>query len=137
MSVVTPKRIKHLARYFGILAIICLLGYACTGFAYPFLVFVGPPIFLTYWLRTQGGLLVQWLPNEPLVNHLFLFAPLTVVYFGLVGFQLKNILNERGIIRTLILIAFLGFLIYLHSLAFQELSLYWKGSDKLAPAAFQ
>lgn len=136
MPLITPKRIKHLARYFGILGILCLLGYWYTDYAYSFLVFLGPPFFLVYGLRTQAGVVTNLMPNEPLFNNFLLLLPATVIYFGLLGFQLKNIFNERGFIRKIVFLAFLAFLIYIHTMAFRELSLYWEGSEKLVPLQF-
>lgn len=137
MDVGSAKRVHHLARYFGMLAFLCLFGYSFLGLAYPLLVLLGPPLFLTYLLRAHVGFLVGWIPNLPIVNQLFLFFPLTIIYFGLVGFQLKNIINERGKIRVVVLAVFVLFLIYIHSLAFKEISLYWEGSSKLVPLAIR
>ena len=121
------KRVKHLARYFGVLAVFCFVGYKVTNALF-FLFFLGPPFFLVYWLRTQAGLITEWLPNTPLFNNLFLFFPITVIYFGLVGFQTKNFLNERGLLRVLELAVLIVFLTYIHTLSFQEIALYWEGS---------
>lgn len=128
MSIVSPKRVHHLARYFGILAVICLAGYQFFGLPYLFLPFLGPPLYLTYLLRAYAPFLNQALPNEPFFNSFFILFPLTFIYFGLVGFQLKNIINERGRLGTLLLLVFVGFLGYVHYLTFQEFSLYWEGS---------
>jgi hypothetical protein len=131
MAKLAKPRVQHLARYFGILAILCLAGYSLTPLSYPFLFFLAPAYFLTYLLRTHGGFLVGLLPNEPVFNNFFLFVPLTIIYFGLVGFQLKNLLNERGFIRIIVLIIFVGFLFCIHAFTFKEVSLYWEGSSKL------
>lgn len=130
MPFVTSKRIKHLARYFGVAALACFASYQIGLFSHLFLLFLGPPFFLSAWLRMHGGAFVQWIPDSPFFNRFFLVLPLTLLYFGLAGFQLKNILNERGRLRLLSLILFLGFLLYLHYAAFQELSLYWEGSHR-------
>ena len=135
MDVSSAKKIHHLARYFGVLALICLLGYSFTGLSYPLLVLLGPPFLLTYFLRLHAGFFIGWLPNLPFLNQFLLFYPLTIIYFGLVGFQLKNIINEKGKIRILILAIFLAFLFYIHFLAFREISLYWEGSSKAIPVA--
>lgn len=123
MPIVTSKKIKHLSRYFGILGFLCLLGYAYTPFSNLFLITVGPVFYITYWFRQYAGFLSSIIPNEPLFNNLLLLF-WTLIYFGLMGFQLKNILNERGKIRYLVLAAFFGFLIYIHYAAFKELDLY-------------
>lgn len=130
MQLVHPKRIKHLARYFCVLGAICIGGYSF-GLAPIFLIFVAPPILLVYLLRTYAGVLVDWIPNNRFLYNLLLLFPITISYFGLIGFQLKNILNERGKIRFVIMLAFLFFLAYIHRLALQEISLYWAGSSSL------
>ena len=103
MSIVSPKRVYHLARYFGVLAILCILAYQFTGLSYWLLTLMGPPLYLTYLLRVYLKFLSQMIPNEPFFNNLVLFFPLVFIYFGLIGFQIKNILNERGKIWTLVL----------------------------------
>ncbi len=139
MTIVTAKRIKHLSRYFGVLGLICFLGYWFTPYSYYFLPTLGPCFFLVYYLRYGGlpfvGIITHMLPNDATFNKIFLLFPVSILYFGLIGFHLKNILNERGKIRWIILLAFLGFLGYMHFLAFHELGLYWKGSSGLGPAA--
>lgn len=123
MPIVTSKKIKHLSRYFGILGFLCLLGYAYTPFSRLFLMTIGPAFYITYWFRQYAGFLSSIIPNEPVFNNLLLLF-WTLIYFGLMGFQLKNILNEKGKMRFLILVAFFGFLIYIHYSAFKELDLY-------------
>jgi len=132
MAIFWPKRIKHLARYFGIFALVCLLGYGA-GLGRLFLIFLGPPLMFVYWLRVHANFLVMFIPHEPFFNNLFLFLPVTIIYFGLVGFQLKNIINERGKVRLLILVAFVAFIVFIHYLAYHEISLYWAGSQKFSP----
>jgi len=124
MPIVSHKRIKHLSRYFGMIGFLCLLGYAYSPFSHLFLILIAPAFFITYWFREYGVFLSSIIPNEPLFNNLLILF-WTLIYFGLAGFQLKNILNERGKIRFLVLVAFLGFLAYIHYAAFQELNLYW------------
>ena len=134
---VNPKKIKHLSRYFGILGILFLAGYGYTGFSYYFLIALGPAFFLAYWLRTFAPLTIvtSYIPNEPLYNNLLIIFT-TIIYFGLLGFQLKNILNERGKIRLLILLIFFGFMFHIHRLSFKELSLYWGAATKPAVPSF-
>lgn len=92
------------------------------------LAFLGPPFFLVYGLRIHVGLMVNWIPNTPFFNDFFLFFPATIIYFGLVGFQIKNFLNEKGFIRLLGLAALLAFVIYIHMASLKEIALYWEGS---------
>ncbi len=127
MPILTHRRIKHLARYFGVFAILCFASYKILNALF-LLALLGPPLFLVYWLRTQGDVITRWIPNTPFFNDFFLFFPITILYFILVGFQLKNFLNERGLVRLFGLAALLAFLIYIHMVSFQEIALYWEGS---------
>ena len=129
---ISHKRVPHLSRYFGVFAFLLLMGYAFTGLSYEFLMFLAPPFCFVSWLRVHGGFLVGIVPNELFYNNVFLLIPITFIYFGLVGFELKNILNERGKLRAVFLLAFLVFLVYLHFTTFQEINLYWAGSEKIA-----
>lgn len=124
MPIISHKRIKHLARYFGIIGFICLAAYSFTRFGDYFLPLLSPPIFLSYWLRIYGRVVTSFIPNEPLYNNLFLIFPATIIYFGLVGFEIKNIINERGKIRLMIAAAFIAFLAYIHYLSYKEIRLY-------------
>ena len=135
MPIVTPKRIKHLSRYFGVLGLLFFLAYWYTAYSYYFLAVLAPCFFLVYFLRHFGGTISNLLPNNATFNKICLLFPFAILYFGLIGFHLKNILNERGKIRWIIMLAFLGFLGYIHYLAFQELGLYWKGSEKSSVSA--
>lgn len=130
-----PKRIKHLSRYVGVLGVLFFTGYWYTDYSHQFLWTLAPSFFLVYFLRQYGAIVLNFLPHEPMINKFFLLLPVSVVYFGAVGFHIKNILNERGKIRMLIFLAFMGFLGYIHYLAFQELDLYWQGSEKLTAAS--
>jgi len=131
MAIVSAHRIHHLARYFGVLALLTFSGYQfLPDLSYFFLPLLGPPLYLTALLRGRLGFLEAAIPNNYFVNTFLLFFPLTVVYFGLIGFQIKNIINERGRLGLVMLIVFLAFLGYIHFLAFRELSLYWEGSGR-------
>ena len=125
-----PKRIKHLSRYVGILGLLFFLGYWYTDYSYNFLPILAPCFFLVYFLRHYGAAIMNFLPNEVVINKFALLLPLAIVYFSVIGFHIKNILNERGKLRVLILFAFIGFLGYIHYLAFQELNHYWQESNK-------
>lgn len=133
MRLVTSQRVKRLVPYFLILGVICFFGYLYSGLGYFFLTLLGPVFFLAYWLRAFGGPLVELIPNEPFLNNFLLLLPMTLAYFGVVGLLFKGIINERGGIRILILVAFAAFLVYIHVVAFHELSLYWQGSGRAIP----
>lgn len=130
MAIVSAHRIHHLARYLGILALVVFVGYQFLGLSYLFLPFVGPPLYLVALLRGRLHFFEAVIPNNFFVNTFLLFFPLTVIYFGLMGFQIKNIINERGRLGLVMLVVFLAFLAYIHFLAFRELSLYWEGSGR-------
>lgn len=131
VQIVTANQIKHLARYFGILGLFCFLGYFYTGFSHPLLTLLGPSFFLAYGLRTHAAFVTDLIPDTAFFNSFFLVFPVTIVYFGFAGFWLKNIINEKGRIRIFVMAVFFAFLIYIHYLAFQEISLYWAGSQRL------
>ncbi len=130
-----PKRVKHLSRYVGILGVLFFLGYWYTDYSYQFLPTLAPSFFIVFFLRRYGAVVLNFLPNEAVINKFALLLPISIAYFGVIGYHVKNILNERGKIRVLILLAFFGFLGYVHYLAFQELDLYWQGSDKVSKAS--
>ncbi|MBI4115313.1 MAG: hypothetical protein HY447_01925 [Candidatus Omnitrophica bacterium] len=132
MPLLTSRRIKHLTRYFALLGLLLFAAYQYTGFGYYLLVVLGPSFYLSYWALSNGGVVTSWMRDNPLFINFLLLLPLTVIYFGLIGFQFKSVLNERGKMRIFVLLILLAFLGYIHFVAFQELSLYWHGSEKLA-----
>lgn len=131
MPAVNPKHIRHLGRYFAILSVLLFFGYHSSNSIY-LLIALGPTYFMVPWLRFHGGFILSLIPNEPEYNHYLLLLPATLGYFGLVGFLLKNLINERGLIRLVSLMVFLAFLGYIHYMSYREISLYFVEST--APA---
>lgn len=50
----------------------------------------------------------------PIQNELTLVLPLTLLYFGIVGFWISKIFTEEGFLKFLTLLAFLGFVVIIH-----------------------
>ena len=114
-------RIHHLIRYFVLVSILIFVGYLKQWSDNIFLLFIGPPMYLAYGLKRMIAVYLWALPVGIRLNQYLFVMPLTVLYFGFVGFQLKQLWNERGFIRTLSLFFFLAFLIYIHHLTWKNL----------------
>ena len=119
------KKIDHLTRYFLIGAIVVFVGYIHQWQNNAFLLFVGPILYLAYGLRKFASSLVENFPSTEMINFYFFLLPLTFVYFGFVGFQIKKLCNERGVTRFVSLFAFLLFLAYIHYTAWKTLAGYF------------
>lgn len=108
------KRIHHLIRYFFILGLLSFVGYIQQWKEELFLLILGPPIYLAAGLRKAA---VSYLGDVSFTRtlHLYLFLlPVVLFYFGLLGFLLKQLWNERGFMRTFSLFALIVFLLYIH-----------------------
>ncbi len=129
------KKIHHLIRYFIIIGLIVFFGYIKHWHDDVFLILIGPVLYLTYTVK-KGILSVISLPESEILNFYGLLLPFCVLYFGLIGFQLKQLWNERGKIRFLSLFALIAFIAYLHYTSWKNLSGYlFAPAAPSAPAA--
>ena len=119
------KKISHLTRYFIIVSALIFLGHINHWHDNVFLLLIGPVLYLTDGLK-KFILFTGWNPpsTETVKFYLFLL-PLTFLYFGLVGFQIKKLYNEKGVTRFVSLFAFLLFLAYIHYTAWKTLTDYF------------
>lgn len=118
------KKIPHLIRYFFFLGVITFVGYIKDFQQDIFLALSAPCIYVAHSLYTLITTKVISLPNTQSVKYFGFLMPVCLIYFCFIGFQLKQLWNERGIIRWIILIVFVGFLLYVHFIAYQKLSEY-------------
>jgi len=60
----------------------------------------------------------SWLPfansSTPIQNELIFVLPLTLLYFGLIGYWLRQILREEGFLKYFLLLCFVAFLVIIH-----------------------
>jgi hypothetical protein len=117
------SHIRHLTRYFLVLAMIAFALYwmhiqDAIAFA-----LMGPPIYIAYWIYETLGAYAP-LPKTVHFLNLAFVLPVTLVYFGFIGFQIKQLWNEHGPVRFLTVTALLTFLIYIHFIAQQNLTDY-------------
>ena len=121
---ISLKKIHHLIRYFVLIGIIVFIAYIKHWQDDIFLILIGPSIFLAYNARQTIGSLIT-LPDSEMVNYLAFLMPLCLLYFGLLGFQLKQLWNERGKIRFLSLFAMIVFILYVHYASWKNLAPYF------------
>ncbi len=119
-----PKKFKiqfGIIRYFFSAAILCFAAYLYTEGHVFFLILLGPPIHLaSFTVSALENLLQIQIANLDLAALL----PATLIYFCFTGFLIKQLLQERPMRRYLTLTGLIGFLGYLHLLAWQNLSSY-------------
>ena len=109
---VLPAKIHHLIRYCLLLSVLALTSYHLNWQLNIFFAVLGPPIFISSLLKT---LLTDILGDSmPAISNMAYAVPITLAYFGISGFLLKELWNERGPIRFISLVAFAGFLIFIH-----------------------
>lgn len=107
-------KIHHLIRYFLVLAVVALMGFVNHWQEDVFLFLVGPAIYLCVPIKNQIESFIGPVPFSSAVNHYGFLLPVLLIYFGLIGFQLKQLWNEQGLIKFVSLSALIAFLIFVH-----------------------
>ena len=119
------RRVHHLIRYFIILGIVSFAGYAMQWQDDVFLVLNSPAIFIAYGIKNIVWGYLTASPRTDTTELYIVLLPSTVLYFGMVGFLLKQLWNERGFIRNFSLFAFISFLVFIHWRTWTDLSGYF------------
>ena len=117
-------QIHHLIRYFFLLGVLFFVAYVKRWSDDLSLILMGPPLYLTQALKTFVSSFVGFPSSQTFIYYVFLL-PVTMMYFGFIGFQIKQLWNEKGPIRFISLFALVGFLIYVHYLTWTNLSHYF------------
>ena len=120
----TFSKIHHLIRYFLVLGILGFIGYIRQINDAIFFHIIGPPLYIAYSFKSFVQKSVYSVPNTEVINTYVFLLPVCLIYFGFIGFQMKQLWNERGKIRLLIMAAFIGFLIYIHHFSAKSLGIY-------------
>jgi len=120
------KKGYHLVRYFLLFALLAFGAYRFSDGNPLLLTIMGPPIYLAYHFKNflitylALGPVLETLPVDPANDFIFLL-PITFIYFGVIGFQIKQIQKEQGLIRHITTLALLGFIGYVHYKAWDYL----------------
>lgn len=117
-------QIHHLIRYFFLLGILFFVAYIKRWSDDLSLVLMGPALYLTQLIKTTAASVVSVPPNQNVVYYAFLL-PVTILYYSFIGFQIKQLWNEKGPIRFISLFALIGFLVYIHFTTWKNLSAYF------------
>lgn len=117
-------QIHHLIRYFFVLGVISFVAYVKRWSDAVSLFIMGPPLYLSHGLKKILKDYVN-LPDTQTINYYAFLLPITVIYFSLMGFQLKQLWNETGKIRFISLFALIAFIAYIHYKAWGNLSAYF------------
>ncbi len=115
------RKIHHLIRYFVLAAILVFAAYVKEWNDGVVFFFIGPPVYLAYGLKSLIYQYLRMLPSSPNIDHFAFVLPVTLFYYGIIGFQVKLLLNERGLIRLLSIAALMVFIIYIHHWCRQDL----------------
>ncbi len=114
---------------FLLIGIVVFAGYLMSGGNLLFFLIIGPSIYFAHFLKnfaitTLGfSKLLAPLPASVVNDYVFLL-PATLLYFGLIGFQIHQLLKEQGPIRHFSFLALLAFLGYIHYKAWTSLTGY-------------
>ena len=123
------KKIPHLIRYFFALGVISFAGYVNHLQNDIFIFLTGPCLYIAHALYAFVNAKVTDLADSEATRYYVFLLPICLLYYTFIGFQLKQLLNERGKLKWVLLTVFVGFLIYIHFLASQKLSGYLTVSD--------
>lgn len=116
------KKIHHLIRYFFILGIISFVGYIKNLHQDIFLALNGPCLYIAQSIFDMIGEKIRNLGASQDIKFYGFLLPVTLVYFTFIGFQLKQLWNERGIAKWIILFIFIVFILYAHFTAYSKIS---------------
>src|SRR5262245_22943108 len=118
------QKVHHLIRYFLLIGGLTFTGYLSGWHDEIFLVFIGPPLYVAYGLNDLVNNVLH-LPSTYAITKIVFLAPISLRYYGLLGYQLKQLWNEHGIIRTVSLFALIAFILYIHHWAWHNLMGYF------------
>lgn len=119
---------------FLILGILAFVAYVTTEAMLLSLILMGPPLYAAGFLkkalspflfsllgadRSQESYWLDWQLN------FFFVLPVTLLYFGIAGFQLNQLIRDKGWFHRLTFLALLGFLGFLHYIAWNDLEKYY------------
>lgn len=108
---------------FLLLGILGFLIYLFSGKANFSFVLLGPPIYIAYTLKSFLSFLKG---DSPLINDFVFILPVTVLYYWGISFFIERLQNEKGWIKTISLTATVLFLVFVHYLAWNNLSAYYQ-----------
>ena len=118
-------KIHHLIRYFVVLGLIASIGYANHWQDKIFLLLVGPILYLSAPLQNLIEKFVGPMNHSIVVNLYGIVMPITILYYGIIGFQLKQLWNEQGFVRLMSMFAMIGFILFVHYLSWTHLNGYF------------
>jgi len=121
-------KIPHIAppnaviRYFLLAGVLAFSGYLYTKGHSLLLLVLGPPVHIASFVLSWIESLIEFEPKK--IDFVFLL-PATIFYFGLIGFLLKKLLHEPGLIRLVGVLGLFAFLVFIHLYAWQDLVSYF------------
>lgn len=118
------RQIQHLTRYFFLLGALAFFLFYRNTVPEVSTILMGPSVYLASFVKLYAGAFFKDLPSSQKMNDFGYLLPVTMIYFTLIGFLFKQLWNERGPIRTMTIFALIGFLGFIHYLAWQFLSGY-------------
>lgn len=118
-------KIQHLTRYFIVLGLLVFALYWMKAAENAVLALIGVPLYISHGIKQTLLKVLPDLPSSSFIHDFAFVLPVTVSYFGIIGFQLKQLWNERGPARFLTISALVIFLVFIHAFAFRELSGYF------------
>jgi len=117
------RRIPFLGRFIALLGVAAFVLYWMDINTTAALVLTGPPIYLAYFAKNLIGASIAGADSQSAKDFGFML-PATLLYYAALGFLVRQLLNERGIIKIVTIIALVGFLVFIHFMTWQRLSGY-------------
>jgi hypothetical protein len=119
---------------FLILGILAFVAYVTTDALMLTFILIGPPLYAAGFLKKAlspllFGLLGGENPHQSYWQdwqlNFFFVLPVTLLYFGLIGFQFNQLLNDKGWFHRLTFLVMLGFICFLHYITWNDLGKYY------------
>ena len=118
------RKIDHLIRYFVVIGIVVAAGYANHWYDTVFLILAGPMLYLAAAVQDLLGTLLGPMNYSMPMNLYGFVMPIATLYYGVIGFLLKQLWNEQGFVRFISMLAITVFLIFIHYVSWTNLQAY-------------
>lgn len=107
---------------FLILGIVAFVAYWLTGAATLSFLLIGPPIYISSFIRS---FIASKTAVAPWIENWLILLPITFVYYSIIGFEISALRREKGWFSRLSILIVVLFLGYIHYKSWIGLSMYY------------
>lgn len=120
---IIDRRLPFIGRFIALLGVAAFILYWMDINTTATLILSGPPIYLAYFAKDLIGPSIAGADSQTVKEFGFVL-PATLLYYGCLGFLMRQLLNERGILKIITIIALAGFVVFIHFMTWNKLNAY-------------